>query len=174
MSGVICLGRCIDLKSKILRLEKAVDIRRRFAEDGGCFVFTNGCFDLLHPGHIKLLKLAAELGDYLMVAVNSDASIRRLKGDTRPILSQDARLALLSGFQMVDGIIVFDDDTPVHLVKVMKPDIYVKGRGYRREEVPEADVVLSYGGRVVFPGSLDDYSTSDIIKKIRSLPAELF
>ena len=163
-----------DLHSKILSLERAVDTRRRVAEDGGCFVFTNGCFDLLHPGHIKLLLLAAGFGDYLMVAVNSDASIRTLKGKGRPVLAQDARALLLAGLMMVDGIIIFDEDTPVHLVRALKPDVYVKGRGYRREDIPEADVVLSYGGRVEFPGSLDSYSSSDIINKIRSLPAELF
>jgi D-beta-D-heptose 7-phosphate kinase / D-beta-D-heptose 1-phosphate adenosyltransferase len=129
-------------------------------------VFTNGCFDLLHPGHVSLLHQARQLGDRLIVGLNTDASIRRLKGDQRPILPERDRAAILSALEDVDMVVFFDDDTPLHLIDCLKPDVLVKGADYRIEEVVGKAIVESYGGQVRLVEILKGHSTTAIASKL--------
>jgi len=130
-------------------------------------VFTNGCFDLLHPGHIHQLREAKKLGDFLIVGLNSDASVRRLKGEGRPLLSADARRELLLAIRYVDAVIVFDEDTPEVLIREVQPDVLAKGAEYTEEDIVGAEFVQSCGGRVVRIPMLAGYSTTDLIARVR-------
>ncbi len=130
-------------------------------------VFTNGCFDLLHRGHITYLNQAKTLGEVLVVAVNSDTSVRRLKGPRRPILPLEDRMQVLSALSCVDYIIPFEEDTPERLIRLLRPDVFVKGGDYRRETLPEAPLVEAQGGVVKILPYLLDRSTSGIIERIR-------
>ncbi len=130
-------------------------------------VFTNGCFDLLHPGHIDLLERARALGDRLIVGINSDASVRAIKGSGRPLMSQADRSALLASLRCVDEVRVFDEATPARLIEELQPDILVKGGDWPLEQIIGADFVLKNGGRVLSLPLLPAYSTSDIIQRIK-------
>ena len=132
-------------------------------------VFTNGCFDLLHPGHVKLLSQAKNLGDRLIVAVNSDASVKRLKGPNRPILGERDRALLLAALDYVDLVIVFQEDTPENLIKLIKPDILVKGADYKLEDVVGQSIVDSYGGKVHLIKLLEGYSTTALARKVADM-----
>lgn len=129
-------------------------------------VFTNGCFDILHAGHIDLLQKAKELGDILVVGLNSDESIKRIKGDKRPINKLDYRIKMLSSIQCVDYIIVFDEETPLDLIEAIKPDVLVKGGDYQIDDIVGAEIVRSNGGRVLTIPFVYNISTTDIINKI--------
>lgn len=129
-------------------------------------VFTNGCFDLLHSGHIQYLEEAKKLGDKLIVAINSDASVRQLKGESRPIINQIDRAKLLSSLSFVDAVLIFDESTPLNLINKVRPDFLVKGQDYKKEEVVGAKEVESRGGKVILMPLVDGLSTSNIIKKI--------
>ena len=129
-------------------------------------VFTNGCFDILHAGHIDLLQKAKELGDILVVGLNSDESIKRIKGDKRPINKLDYRIKMLSSIQCVDYIIVFDEETPLDLIEAIKPDVLVKGGDYQIDDIVGAEIVQSNGGRVLTIPFVYNISTTDIINKI--------
>ncbi len=136
---------------------------------GLSIVFTNGCFDLIHPGHIALLEQAKQEGDFLVVGLNSDASVRRLKGPTRPIMDQRARRTVLEAIRYVDQVIIFEEDTPLRLIEEIRPDVLVKGAEYDEEEIVGADLVRSYGGRVVRAEMVRGYSTSAIVSYLREL-----
>jgi D-beta-D-heptose 7-phosphate kinase/D-beta-D-heptose 1-phosphate adenosyltransferase len=138
--------------------------RLRFA--GKKIVFTNGCFDVLHIGHIRLLMASADMGDVLIVGLNSDDSVRRLKGEERPLHAQDVRAEQLAALVSVDSVFVFEEDTPENLIRLIKPDVLVKGGDYQESAVVGADFVKSYGGRVVIFETVRDFSSSGIIKKI--------
>ncbi|HHY83103.1 MAG TPA: adenylyltransferase/cytidyltransferase family protein [Clostridiales bacterium] len=157
---------------KVYNLEQALELRRKLKQEKRVLVFTNGCFDLIHPGHLRLLMKAKEMGDFLLVGMNSDSSIRRIKGKGRPIMPEDARLLLLCSLQMVDGVIVYDEEIPLGLIEALKPDCYVKGTGWLPHQLPEAQLVREYGGRIAVLESLAPFSTTKIIQKIRSLPAD--
>jgi D-beta-D-heptose 7-phosphate kinase/D-beta-D-heptose 1-phosphate adenosyltransferase len=129
-------------------------------------VFTNGCFDLLHPGHVSLLHQARQLGDRLIVGLNTDASIRRLKGDQRPILPGQDRAAILSALEDVDLVVFFDEDTPLTLIEQLKPDVLVKGADYRIEDVVGKAAVEAYGGQVRLVEILKGHSTTAIARKL--------
>jgi D-beta-D-heptose 7-phosphate kinase/D-beta-D-heptose 1-phosphate adenosyltransferase len=133
---------------------------------GRTTVFTNGCFDILHPGHIDLLKRARSLGDVLIVGLNTDDSIRRIKGDSRPIFDESHRKACLEELRSVDMVIFFDEDTPIRLIECVRPDILVKGADYARADVVGGDFVESYGGSVVLLDLLQGFSTTELIKKL--------
>ena len=133
----------------------------------GKLVFTNGVFDILHPGHIFSLSQAAKEADYLIVGVNSDNSVKRLKGNGRPITGQDSRALVLASLLMVDAVTVFEEDTPLELINAIKPDILVKGGDYTIEQIVGAKEVISYGGRVVINPIIEGYSTSSLIEKMR-------
>jgi len=129
-------------------------------------VFTNGCFDLLHKGHVSYLKKASELGDILVVGLNSDASVRRLKGEDRPVNAQEDRATVLSALESVDYIVIFDEDTPENLIENIQPDILVKGADYKKEDVVGAEFVEKHGGKVELIDYLAGYSTTKIIDKM--------
>lgn len=135
---------------------------------GESIVFTNGCFDLVHLGHVDYLERAAALGDRLVIGLNSDASVTRLKGASRPILAAHARSRLLAAFEFVDGLVVFDEDTPQELIVALHPDVLVKGNDYTVAEVAGAKEVLSWGGRVELVDLVEGQSTSSIIAKIKA------
>ncbi len=129
-------------------------------------VFTNGCFDVIHLGHIMYLSQAADLGDVLIIGLNTDKSVQRIKGDKRPINDQHARSMVLASLRFVDSVVLFDEDTPLELIKKIKPDVLVKGSDYADNEIVGADVVKSNGGEVVTIDFIEGYSSSEIIKKL--------
>ena len=131
-------------------------------------VFTNGCFDILHRGHITYLQEAAQLGAHLIIGLNSDASVRRLKGETRPIVSEEDRAALLSALQCVDGVVLFEEDTPAELLAYLCPNILVKGGDYKKEDIVGRESV----DEVEVLSFKEGYSTSDIVKKIAMMAKE--
>jgi D-beta-D-heptose 7-phosphate kinase/D-beta-D-heptose 1-phosphate adenosyltransferase len=133
----------------------------------GALVFTNGVFDLLHPGHLDVLDRARREGSALIVGVNSDASVKRLKGPERPIRTSAERAIVLAGLEAVDAVVVFDQDTPLHLVQVIAPDVIVKGGDYSPETIVGADLVTARGGRVVVIPLVDGHSTTSTIEKLR-------
>lgn len=130
-------------------------------------VFTNGVFDLLHPGHIAVLDMARREGAALVVGLNSDASVRRLKGPTRPVRNTAERAAVLAGLEAVDAVVVFDEDTPFELVSALQPDVIVKGGDYAPDTIVGADIVRARGGRVVVIPLVAGQSTTSIIEKLR-------
>jgi D-beta-D-heptose 7-phosphate kinase/D-beta-D-heptose 1-phosphate adenosyltransferase len=151
------------------------ELDRRLAgwrADGRRVVFTNGVFDLLHPGHLRLLEEAARLGDVLLVAVNSDRSVTRLKGVGRPILSQDDRAACLAALACVDGVVVFDEDTPLALLERVRPDVLVKGGDYRIDQVVGQDLVRELGGEVVLVPLVPGHSTTRLVERARTTRGE--
>jgi len=133
-------------------------------------VFTNGCFDLLHLGHVDYLSKAADMGNKLVIGLNSDSSVSVLKGPGRPISDQISRSVLLASFSFVDAVVIFDEPTPIHLIELIRPDILVKGADYTIDKIIGADIVLQYGGSVNTIEYLNGYSTSLIEKKIKSNP----
>lgn len=147
--------------------EVKAELKKWLSSSGTKTVFTNGCFDILHAGHVSYLKKARELGDRLVVGINSDESVRRLKGDSRPVNVLEDRMAVLSELQCVDEVIPFEEDTPLELIKKVHPDILVKGNDYMADNIVGADIVLSYGGKVVTIPLLEGRSTTKIISKAR-------
>ncbi|MGA0231643.1 MAG: D-glycero-beta-D-manno-heptose 1-phosphate adenylyltransferase [Saprospiraceae bacterium] len=147
-------------------LESLVDLMRTNKQS---IVFTNGCFDLLHPGHIDYLQKAKTLGDVLIVALNSDDSVRQIKGESRPVNSLNDRMAMLAALECVDFVTSFQEDTPYNLIDAIKPDILVKGGDYTKDEIVGADIVEDNGGEVKILDFLPGYSSSDLIKRIQKL-----
>jgi rfaE bifunctional protein nucleotidyltransferase chain/domain len=151
---------------KVRDLPAAAAWRRSLA---GPVVFTNGVFDLIHPGHVELLEAARREGTALVVGVNSDASARRLgKGDGRPAAAEAARARVLAGLAAVDCVVIFDEDTPMALIQALEPDVLVKGADYSRESIVGADWVEARGGRVVRVPLLAGYSTSTLVERLRA------
>ena len=136
--------------------------------NGETIVFTNGCFDILHPGHVDILKKAKAHGGKLVVGLNSDESVRRLKGEGRPVIPAGLRKYFLSELRSVDLVIVFQEDTPLDLIQLIRPDVLVKGEDYKGREVVGRDIVESYGGRVELVPLLPGFSTTDLINKLKS------
>ena len=130
-------------------------------------VFTNGCFDLLHLGHIDYLSKAKDSGDVLLIGVNTDDSVRRLKGESRPLTDQKSRAIILASLGFVDGVTLFDEDTPYELINIVQPDVLVKGSDYNAEEVVGYDIVKAKGGKVITIDFLEGYSTTAIANKIK-------
>ena len=135
---------------------------------GKTIVFTNGVFDILHPGHIFSLAQAAKEADYLIVGLNSDESVKRLKGKDRPVNNQDARALILASLMMVDAVVIFDEDTPLELINAIKPDVLAKGGDYTIEQIVGAKETIQNGGRVVINPIVGGFSTSEVIKKLKS------
>src|SRR3712207_3312912 len=127
---------------------------------GECVVFTNGCFDLLHPGHVSYLQAARSLGDALVVGLNSDASVTRLKGPSRPVVPEKDRAAVLEALESVDAVVIFAEDTPIRLMRELAPAVYVKGGDYHVEDLPEAEVAREFGAEVRIIPFEPGYSTS--------------
>jgi len=152
------------IKSKILSFEK---LQRQLAVwrfKGQKIVFSNGCFDVIHLGHIEYLSQARDLGDVLVIGLNSDDSVRRLKGENRPINPAEARAVTLAAMSFVDAVVVFDEDTPIDLIRVIQPDVLVKGKDYDGKEIVGSDVVNARGGQVVTIEMTLGYSTTHTIE----------
>jgi rfaE bifunctional protein nucleotidyltransferase chain/domain len=154
------------MSGEIVSLEKARTLREDAASRGKSVVFTNGCFDLLHVGHVRYLKEAREQGDLLFVGLNDDESTRRVKGPGRPYVGQEDRAEVLAALRCVDYVVVFSEKTAERLVSVLRPDVYVKGGNYRQDELPEARIVTDYGGRVHLTALIADRSTTNLISTI--------
>ncbi len=152
--------------------EEALKLVRAWKKEGEKIVFTNGCFDLIHPGHIELLAASASKGSKLIVGLNSDTSVRLLKGEGRPLLDQESRAVVLGALSFVDATIIFEEETPYNLIKDVMPDVLIKGSDYRIEEIAGHDVVLDNGGEVLTIDLVPGYSTSSLINKIKLLPNE--
>jgi D-beta-D-heptose 7-phosphate kinase/D-beta-D-heptose 1-phosphate adenosyltransferase len=149
---------------KLPSLKKKLALLRR---QGRVIAFTNGCFDILHYGHVSYLEAAKKKDRILIVGMNSDASVRGLKGPTRPIVPQDQRAAVLAGLACVDFVILFNEPTPYELIKAVKPDVLLKGADWKGKEVAGADIVKANGGRVEFVKFVERLSTTNIVEKIR-------
>lgn len=154
-------------ESKILSRDRLVALHGRPRE--GRLVFTNGCFDLLHPGHVAYLDEARRLGDRLVVGVNTDASMRRLKGPSRPLVPERDRARVLAGLASVDAVTLFDEDTPAELVAALRPDVLVKGGDYTPETIVGRDTVEGDGGEVRVIPFLPGYSTTDLLRRIQRI-----
>jgi len=154
-------------RSKIKDLPEIKKETDRLKSKGKKIVFTNGCFDILHPGHTRYLYAARKLGDYLVVAVNSDRSTRAIKGPGRPINSQEARTELLAALDFVDGVVIFDEEDPFKVIEFLMPNILVKGGDWAEDEIIGADVVKEGGGELKRIPYISGHATTDIIKKIR-------
>ncbi len=153
---------------KILTLDEAMTALTRWHEEGKKVVFTNGCFDIVHLGHVDYLEKARALGDKLVLGLNTDASVSRLKGPLRPVVNEMARARLMAALSFVDTVILFDEPTPLQLIEAIGPDILVKGDDYSVENIVGADFVLAKGGEVKTIPLVKGYSTSSLIEKIRA------
>jgi D-glycero-beta-D-manno-heptose 1-phosphate adenylyltransferase len=160
----------VPLHPAVLSLEQTILRFAREKRNGRKVVFTNGCFDLLHPGHIRSLESARAFGDVLIVGINSDTSVRALKGPDRPVMPQDERAEILASLECVDAVLIFDEPTPQRVIAALLPDILVKGGDWPGDQIVGRAEVEAVGGRVERIDILDSYSTSSILEKIRSLP----
>ena len=154
--------------SRILDRQKLLSRIAEKRAQGASVVLTNGCFDILHAGHVRYLRGARSLGDILVVAINSDAQVTRLKGPGRPIVREDERAEIVAALEDVDFVTIFDEPTVAQLLLQLRPDIHAKGTDYTSETVPERDIVRSYGGKVAIVGDPKDHSTSDLISSLQT------
>ena len=152
---------------KIKTLPELIRILKRFKARNKKIVFTNGCFDILHPGHVNYLARARSSGDMLVVGLNSDSSVKKLKGRNRPIVTQKNRARVLSALASVDFVVIFSSPTPFNLIKAVRPDVLVKGGDWKAKDIVGADFVRSYGGIVKSLPYIKEFSTKDLIKKIK-------
>lgn len=153
------------IQNKIVSREQLVE--RLKSRGDQRVVFTNGCFDLVHRGHVDYLSRARDLGDLLILGLNSDSSVRRLKGPSRPIVDEKSRALLLAAFQFIDYVVLFEEDTPYALIKAAQPDILVKGGDYKPEEIVGYDIVKQRGGQVVTIDFVPGFSTTNIVEKLQ-------
>jgi len=150
----------IKSQDEIKKLSEAMRLQ------GKKIVFTNGCFDILHLGHIDYLLKASDLGDFLVVGLNSDASVKKIKGDTRPINDEISRSKVLASLFFIDAVVLFSEETPYNLIKIIEPDILVKGKDYKISEIVGSDIVIANGGKVETIDLVEGYSTSAIEERI--------
>ena len=151
---------------KVLSTDALINKVNQWKDQDKKIVFTNGCFDVLHRGHIELLSKTADLGDCLIVAVNSDKSIRKLKGSNRPIIDEVSRSIMISSLSFVDAVVLFDEETPINLISLVTPHILSKGGDYRMNEIIGHEIVIANGGEVAIIPLVDGVSTTNIISKI--------
>jgi len=152
---------------EITDLKRQLSIWKFF---GKKIVFTNGCFDIVHLGHLDYLSKAKDLGDILLVGLNTDESVKQIKGSHRPVTDQQARAIFLASLKFVDGVILFSETTPFNLIKEIKPDVLVKGSDYQINDIVGADIVAENGGKIITLDFLEGYSTTSIIKKLKEIP----
>lgn len=157
----------IHTADKVMPLAKLQETVKHWKKEGKKIVFTNGCFDIVHLGHIDYLEKARAKGDKLIVGVNTDASIKRIKGEKRPIVPEQARARLIAALEFVDGVVLFEEDTPLWLIESLNPDILTKGNDYQVQNIVGADFVLRNGGSVETLELVEGFSTSLIIEKIK-------
>ena len=155
------------IKQKIHTLASLKEKCLLWKKEGSTIVFTNGCFDLIHPGHVLYLETAREKGDRLIVALNSDASVSRLKGPERPVQNELARMLVISALESVDAVVLFEEDTPISTIEAVAPDVLVKGGDWAVENIVGADLVIKSGGQVLSLPFEGGYSTTSIVDKIR-------
>lgn len=154
------------IESKIICEKDLNNLILKWREENQKIVFTNGCFDLLHLGHVDYLAKAKDLGDRLIIGVNTDSSVKRLKGENRPLQDENSRLHILAALHSVDAVVLFDEDTPYELIKKIQPDILVKGADYKIENIVGYDIVTSRGGSVQTIEFIEGYSTTKIEQRI--------
>lgn len=156
-------------ENKIVSLEEAIKRAEDWQKEGKKIVFTNGCFDIVHLGHIDYLEKARNLGDKLILGLNTDASVKRLKGETRPVVNEYARSRMMAAFEFIDAVILFDEPTPLEVIQEIQPDILVKGDDYAVETIVGADFVMGKGGEVKTIPLVKGYSTTSLIEKIKQI-----
>ena len=156
------------LKAKILNIKDLAKIINEWKLNGDKIVFTNGCFDLIHLGHLEILARSADLGDKLIVAINSDMSIKKIKGNSRPIIEEDSRAKQLAAIEFIDAVILFNEDTPYNLIKVIKPDVLTKGGDYKKNDIVGNQLINKEQGEVVIIALTKGYSTTSILEKIKN------
>ena len=150
-------------------ISEFLNIRREIKQKGKILVFTNGCFDIIHRGHVEYLNQAKSLGDFLVVAINSDESVRKIKGEFRPINNEKDRMFVLENLKAVDFVIIFKEDTPYESIKMILPDYLVKGGDWKEEDIVGSDIVKANGGKILSLKYVRNYSTTDIIRKLNDL-----
>ena len=155
------------LSDKIIPGTKIADLSSKLHESARKIVFTNGCFDIIHAGHVTYLAQAKALGDILILGLNSDASVKRLKGDNRPINNEQDRALVLAALSSVNYVVIFEEDTPLELIKLVQPDILVKGGDWQPSEIVGSDLVLARGGKVLSLKFVEGLSTTGILQKLR-------
>ena len=155
------------VNNKIYSLEELGSKVNAWKQAGEEVVFTNGCFDIIHKGHIEVLAQTADLGDKLIVGLNSDRSIQKLKGKGRPIIDEQSRAILLASFSFVDAVVLFSEDTPINLISTLLPDVLAKGGDYKIETIVGHEIVQKNGGEVILVPFVDGFSSTTIIEKIR-------
>ena len=155
------------INAKIMDRDTLSNQLEIWRNEGKKLVFTNGCFDILHRGHVTYLAQVADMGDVLLVGLNTDASVRRLKGESRPVNDEQARALVLAALQFVDAVVLFEEDTPYELIRFVQPDILVKGNDYRVEDIVGYDIVKAKGGEVRTVALVDGYSTTEILAKAK-------
>lgn len=156
-----------NIEQKILDLKNIENVVHRERVKSRKIVFTNGCFDLLHLGHLDVLRKSRNFGDCLIVGLNTDSSVKRLKGEFRPIQDEKTRVMILASLAFVDYVVLFEEDTPLELINVIRPDVLVKGGDYNIEQIVGADIVLKNGGEVKIVDILPGHSTTDLVKKMK-------
>lgn len=157
------------MRRKIFEEEQLEDIVKQLKDHGKTVVATSGCFDILHAGHVNYLDAAKESADILIILLNSDCSVKRLKGNERPIVPENERAMVIAGLECVDYVCIFDDDTPCRLIEKMQPDVWVKGGDYEGKQIPEIEVLNKYGGKLKIMQLVEKCSSTNIIKKIKDL-----
>ncbi len=160
------------INNKMLTLQPLMKFVEQWRFFGKTISFTNGCFDILHQGHISTLTEASQHSDFLIVGLNSDDSVKKLKGESRPINNQNSRALMLASLMMVDVVIIFAEETPLELINTIMPDVLVKGGDYKIEEIAGAKEVTDRGGRVIIKPLLDGFSTSSLIEKLKTPPID--
>ena len=155
------------LKNKIYCLEDLVNKVTTWKQEGEEIVFTNGCFDIIHRGHIEVLAKTADLGNKLIIGLNSNSSIKKIKGKGRPIIDENSRAILLASFSFVDAVVLFSEDTPIHLINTLKPDVLAKGGDYEIHKIAGHKIVQENGGKIILVPFIDGFSSTTIIDKIK-------
>ena len=156
------------LKAKIFNIKDLAKIINEWRLNGDKIVFTNGCFDLIHLGHLEILARSADLGDKLIVGINSDMSIKKIKGNSRPIIEEDSRAKQLAAMEFIDAVILFNEDTPYELINILKPDILTKGGDYKKNDIVGNQLINKEQGEVVIIPLTQGYSTTAILEKIKN------
>ena len=156
------------LKAKIFNIKDLSEIINEWRLNGDKIVFTNGCFDLIHLGHLEILARSADLGDKLIVGINSDMSIKKIKGNSRPIIEEDSRAKQLAAIEFIDAVILFNEDTPYNLINILKPDVLTKGGDYKKNDIVGNQLINKENGEVVIIPLTQGYSTTSILEKIKN------
>ena len=156
-----------DLSAPILNRDDLAEFAARVRREGSDLILANGCFDIIHAGHIRYLIGAKEIGGRLVVAINSDRQVRFLKGEGRPVMSENERAEIVAALRCVDAVTIFDEPTVERVISLLKPDFHAKGTDYTVDTVPEKEIVRGYGGRIVIVGDPKDHSTTDLLRSLR-------